>query len=80
MRERSLALELEQRDWLRVPMGLAAGGLAGAAFGAVFGFMASWFAMGPGAWQGVCESAPWFAAVGGLGGFLIGLERSEKAS
>jgi hypothetical protein len=44
-------------------------------FGAGFGWIASWFSMGPDVWQGISESAPWFAVMGIVAGFIIGTEK-----
>lgn len=54
-----------------------AGITGGAAFGCVFGWLASWFQNGPDMGQGMMESAGWFACVGTVGGFLLGLEGAE---
>ena len=52
------------------------GCLAGAMFGVCFGALASVFQGGPDLLQGVSESTPWFAVMGGVGAFLIALERN----
>ena len=69
---------LSRPGLIRVLAFLVSGLICGVIFGAAFGWLASWFQMGPGPVQGVLESAPWFGAVGLLGGFLLGIEPSGQ--
>ena len=65
-------------DWRRLFLGLLFGAVLGVCFGAAFGWTASWFEMGPEPWQGIRESAPWFAIVFAFGGFLMSLEQEGR--
>ena len=64
-----------QHPLLKIVSSLIVGVFLGGVFGALFGWVASWFAMGPDVWQGIRESAPWFAVMGGVAGFVIGIEK-----
>lgn len=65
---------MQSPSWLKIIGSLIVGTVLGGVFGATFGWMASWFATGLDAWQGIRESAPWFAVMGAVGGVLLGLE------
>ena len=66
---------MRQQPWLRLLGCVVAGAVLGGLFGAVCGWIASWFANGPDVWQGIRESAPWFAMMGVVAGFVIGIEK-----
>lgn len=64
-----------KQKFLHIAGSVVVGGLLGGVFGAGFGWIASWFSMGPDVWQGISESAPWFAVMGIVAGFIIGTEK-----
>lgn len=66
---------MQSLSWFRILAGLIVGTVLGALFGVVFGWTASWFANGPEVWLGIRESAPWFAVMGAVAGFLMGFEK-----
>ena len=71
-------LRLSRGGPIRTLIWLTAGFISGGAFGAAFGWLASWFQNGPEWWQGVTESARWFSVVGLVGGGLLSLEGTER--
>jgi hypothetical protein len=60
--------------WAKLLIQGGVGLLGGGLFGALFGVLASFFDRGPALWQGVIDSAPFFACLGLVAGVLLATE------